>query len=133
MKSKILLIDDDTFVHFINKRLLNGEFPEGDTHFFYSALLALDWLNANEEENCQYTILLDINMPEIDGWQFIDLLQKDFSMHKFQIHMLSASLDQSDQIQAQNHKFVNSYILKPLCKSKIRQVLCPVSQNIAAE
>lgn len=124
MKTKILSIDDEALVLFINKKLLKGNFPEEDLCFFNSASLALDYLEENENETeTVFVIFLDINMPEINGWEFMELLKEKFPKLNFKIHMLTSSIDQRDQNKAEEYEFVDSYIVKPLDKLKLSKVL----------
>ncbi|MBZ9787611.1 response regulator [Psychroflexus sp. CAK57W] len=124
MKTKILLIDDDTLVNFINKKILQNEYSEEDTFDFLSASLALDFLRKEpRDENLLYIIFLDINMPEIDGWEFMDILQRDFTSLNFQIHMLTSSISEDDRKRADSYGLVNSYIEKPLNRGKLLPIL----------
>lgn len=124
MKTKILLIDDDTLVNFINKKILQNEYSEEDTFDFLSASLALDFLRKEpRDENLLYIIFLDINMPEIDGWEFMDILQRDFTSLNFQIHMFTSSISEDDRKRAEGYGLVNSYIEKPLNRGKLLPIL----------
>lgn len=124
MTAKILLIDDDCLAHFISKKLFQGQYPEEDTIFFDSALPALDYLKMNKHrEDILYVILLDINMPAINGWQFMELLKDQYSNLNFKIHLLSSSIDKEDQRKAQECDYVHSYIVKPLNKTRVLQIV----------
>ncbi|NEV93722.1 response regulator [Psychroflexus sp. YR1-1] len=128
MKTKILLLDDDFLINFINKKYLKNEYPVKDTYDFMSASLALDFLRSEGvDKNLLYIIFLDINMTEMDGWEFMDILQSDFSSLNFEIHMLSSSISEEDKKRAEGYHFVNSYIDKPLNKSKLLPILESIS------
>lgn len=129
MKSKILSIDDELLIHFLNKKLLKGKYPEEDSYFFNSASLALDYLKKEGKTDHLYLILLDINMPEINGWEFMDLLKEKFSHLNFQIHLLTSSIDDRDQRKARDYEYVHSYIFKPLDKSKLSRILDSLPEN----
>ncbi|MBZ9731370.1 response regulator [Salegentibacter sp. JZCK2] len=123
MKTKYLFIDDDQITTLINKRIFQKEFPEENTYDFSSASLALNFLNENgNRKNLLFIIFLDINMPEINGWEFMEILEKDFSHLNIIIHLLTSSIDQNDQKKAQGYKSVDSYILKPLNRFKLLEL-----------
>ena len=61
-------------------------------------------------------ILLDINMPEMNGWEFLDAIAEAASLpQRFpKIYMLSSSLDPADKVRAETHQFVAGFLSKPL-------------------
>ena len=70
-------------------------------------------------------LFLDINMPEINGWEFMDLF-KDFdkSIHdQFTIYILSSSVDYKDKDLADKNPLVSGYIQKPLTREKLKEIL----------
>ncbi len=124
MQTKILLIDDDYITTLINKKILQRELSDIATYDFSSASLALNFLKEDRNSrNVFFIIFLDINMPEINGWEFMEILEKDFSHLKIHIHLLTSSIDQKDKRRAQEYKPVQSYIVKPLNQSKLPQEL----------
>ena len=66
-------------------------------------------------------ILLDINMPGMSGWEFLDKLQADFNADfpMPEIYMLSSSLDPLDEAKARASVLVNGFISKPLEVDKL--------------
>lgn len=124
MQTKILLIDDDYISTLINKKIIQREFPEETTLDFCSASLALNFFKKNiDTRNSRYIIFLDINMPEMNGWEFMGILEKDFSDLDTRIHLLTSSIDQHDIRRAGEYKAVYSYIVKPLNRCKLLQEL----------
>ena len=66
----IVVIDDDTIQHFIAKTIFKN--IDADIHLksFLGADLALTYLAALPVEEMPMVILLDLNMPKMDGWDF---------------------------------------------------------------
>jgi two-component system, chemotaxis family, chemotaxis protein CheY len=70
-------------------------------------------------------IFLDINMPFVDGWMFLD----DFACLKPQlskpivIYMVSSSIDPRDLERAKNNRNVSQYVVKPVTKEKFKELL----------
>jgi len=114
----VLLIDDDIDDNFFHERAIrkyNGEIKVVNKK---SGTEALDYLNsviANNEEHPDL-IFLDINMPQMNGWQFLDeynSLRSNLSC-KAIIVMLSTSTNPEDIQQSKEWHFVADYITKPL-------------------
>ena len=114
--SKVMLIDDNSLDNFINKKLLetNG-FAEVVTAYD-SAENALSFLKAASSMDIPEVIFLDINMPGMDGFQFLDAFENlDASIHQqCKIIMLSTSESFKDLNRANKNKFVRKFLNKPL-------------------
>lgn len=78
---------------------------------------ALEFIEREYAENSGHTILfLDINMPRINGWQFLERYEKFSEQVKQQIniYVLSSSIDRVDRNKAEANKNVEGFISKPL-------------------
>ncbi len=122
--NKILLVDDDALFRNIHNRiLLKADFAH-EIELFNNASSALNYLKAGlntDNFTCPYIIFLDINLPDMDGWQFMDelgLLCKPAALCP-KIIMLSASAYSSDQQKAASYNLVADYLLKPLSVPKL--------------
>jgi CheY-like chemotaxis protein len=108
------LIDDDHVTNMLNRFCLEEHFPHVKTKLYGKAKLALEDLLLNI--NYPDFIFLDLNMPEMNGWEFLDaLVLPEASAISFpQIYILSSSLDPSDRLRAANTPFVSGFLSKPL-------------------
>ena len=109
---EILLIDDDPMTNFINKTVIKSEFPDYSLVIFDNGLNALGHIRENPSSS--YLIFLDINMPVMDGWEFLDKISEDTIQYNLVIHILSSSLDTVDKQKAKESDLVSSFITKPL-------------------
>ncbi len=115
----IFLVDDDPINNLINKRLLGKvgiannivEFLEGE-----EALLKLNDI----EPNISILIFLDINMPVLNGWEFLEKYQEQYENRSDKIVMLSSSIDYQDRFKAQGYKVICGFLEKPLTLDKIK-------------
>lgn len=123
---KVLVIDDSETDCYIAKRMIQKyEFCE-ELIFQKSAVKALAYLHTLENtlDQLPELILLDIRMPEMDGFGFLDEYAKlpDSIKTNCIIMMLSTSLDPEDHQRAESCIFVNRFINKPLDKEKMEQL-----------
>ena len=111
---KILLVDDDPIFLILAELAIKKE--RSDISFFKAnnGEEALSFLNGEEVD----TIFLDLNMPVMNGWEFLETIgQKENVKNK--IHILTSSIDPSDKKKAEENPLVLSMLEKPLDKIKI--------------
>jgi CheY-like chemotaxis protein len=122
MKSETLIIDDDKIICILHERLCKiYQLPSPRS--FTRAAEALAYIEARNNPGQNFTILLDINMPEMNGWQFLEVLgNKELQADIFLI-LLSSSVDKSDREQAKSYPLVDAFISKPLDTSKIQGLM----------
>ena len=117
--NKILLIDDDEYMNFYNKIVLNKSGVANEIIDFQSATEALDYLKVKDDIDL---ILLDINMPKLDGWGFIREFKK-IKKQNLEIIMLSSSVNKEDKDRSESEKLIKMFLNKPLTKEKILEFL----------
>ncbi|WP_192349542.1 response regulator [Algoriphagus sp. Y33] len=117
MIKQILLIDDDPIVNFIHTKVVQHNFPGISVKLFTNGLQALEHIR-NHPTYC-YLIFLDLNMPIMDGWAFLDAISSEEKETNLQIHIVTSSLDPSDKMRAKSNVNVVSYMVKPLKSSDL--------------
>ncbi len=123
MKRDICIIDDDQIYQLIIKKVIErtGEF---DSYCFYNdGIEAIEKLKSSE---CSLPeiILLDINMPQMDGWQFLDSLiahRPNFHLETI-IYIVTSSIAHSDRDKAKSYKEVSGFLSKPLSVEKLKEI-----------
>lgn len=115
---KILLVDDDPIQNLINSKLLNRLDISNEIQVAINGRSAFDKFISTEEELPEI-IFLDINMPIMNGWEFLDQLE----LKKFpsipKIYMLTSSISPDDIKKSDDHPLVENYITKPLSLAKL--------------
>ncbi len=118
--SKILIIDDSKSDQFI-ARVAIEELDENVEIF--EAKDGLQAIEILQEGHKPDIILLDINMPKMNGFEFLNAYSK-FSEQKIStVVMLTSSEQERDKEQAESFHFVKDYILKPIDLSKLISVV----------
>lgn len=121
---KYILIDDDPIINLVHKKVIKKSDLEAEVTDFISGKKALDYLkNSNDTE--KNIILLDINMPEMNGFEFLDALLKHKSINceQFNIFILTSSLNNKDKEQATQYPILKGYLEKPLDISNLQKLI----------
>lgn len=123
----IFLIDDDSFFNYLNKEVIKEVFPQKIVQAFDNAAEAIEVLEnlaASSEQSFPKIILLDINMPIMDGWEFLDLFNKlpSHIIEKCKVIMHTSSIDPRDIEKAKTYPIVSDFISKPLTPQIVAQV-----------
>ena len=117
---KIFIIDDEEVSLFLTQRMLLHHFAGADIHPFLSAEEALNSLK--ETVAPPRVILLDLNMPVMSGWDFLE--EVGSLGEKFRkdcrIYVLTSSLDASDEEAIKGHPLVSNLMHKPIDTENIR-------------
>lgn len=119
------IIDDDAIFRFGTKKMMET------TDFCHNFLVykngkeAYDDLIPKLKQNADLpdVILLDLNMPIMDGWQLLDELIKIPNSKNIPIYIVSSSVDSRDFEKAKSYELVSNYIVKPFSVSKIKSLL----------
>lgn len=123
----IMLVDDDEINNFITVKLIKKAFPDAVLSTHLNGRLAIDKLKdlfQNHPEKLPDYILLDINMPIMNGWEFLEEY-KNSNMDpekKITIYILSSSVFTNDIDKAKSYESVANFISKPLNLDAIKEV-----------
>jgi PAS domain S-box-containing protein len=115
----VWIVDDDQVITYVTNRLLKNVDPTLHVTEFLSAKMALEKLRL--DENCPDILLLDINMPGINGWEFLEELGR--TRHFVNVYMYSSSIDPEDVKRARAYPMVREFLSKPLDMNTIRHLL----------
>lgn len=125
--NSILLIDDNKEDNFIHSRIIRKSnlVDQIIVKNYAEDALALINSNVSDDSNFPQIILVDINMPRMNGWEFLETLEKKFSTvhQKFLVCLLTTSENPDDLIKSQNHMLVSKFISKPLTLNNLIDVV----------
>jgi two-component SAPR family response regulator len=125
--TRFIIIDDDEFNNKICTVTIEKISSDADIKTFMDPLegfLHLVTEYAKPSSEATAILFLDINMPVMNGWEFLDRFEElDESLKKrIKIYILSSSVDKRDMERARLNKNVQHYLVKPLTRETIRLV-----------
>lgn len=113
----LLFVDDDSIQNLLNTKLMEFCGIPNPKKTFTDPLEAMAFIQLNPN-NIQ-CLFLDLNMPEINGWQFLERMNAELRMPVF---ILTSSMNSEDQAKANDFSVVKEFISKPLTSSKIEEL-----------
>jgi len=123
----LCVIDDDDIYTFTIKRIIAKAEVAEKTIFFHNGRVAIDFFHDGLQAIASLPdlILLDLNMPVLDGWQFLDEFIKLVPRigKKIQIYIVSSSIDEDDFKRAKKMELVSDFIVKPLNAIDLRSIV----------
>ncbi len=123
-----ILIDDIAVNNLLAKRIIDRTYPGAAVIHFTSAQSGLDYIQEHFPlaGNGKITILLlDIYMPAMNGWDFLDAFDglEDSIRSQINVWLLSSSISPEDRERAAQNKYVSGYILKPFTADAVIDVV----------
>ncbi|KGO79810.1 response regulator receiver domain-containing protein [Flavobacterium cauense R2A-7] len=125
MKYKLLLIEDNLIDQLVTSQLLKKNLGLTDINIANNGREGMLWLKNSDINFNELIILLDIRMPEMDGFEFLSEYEKlpESLKHKTRIFMLSSTLDSEDIKRAEDNNYVQSLLSKPLPVNEFKRIL----------
>lgn len=123
MTKNILLVDDDPIFLLIASKLIGKFEVPVNISSEINGRLALDFLKQNYNDSDSFIVLLDVNMPVMNGWQFLDELANFYFSNEIKIYIVSSSTDEIDIQKAGSYKNVVKFISKPIGKEDYEDML----------
>lgn len=122
MNTDIVIIDDDAVVLILHKILIQKSPLSSPLYCFDNASDAYSYLYNRQSKN-PILVLLDINMPEMSGWDFLDRISnEDCDDQNVWVVMVTSSINSSDREKAENYPQVIDYLEKPLSREACEQL-----------
>lgn len=123
----ICIIDDDDVYQFTVTRTIEANKLAKKILVFSDGEQAIQFLvdNVANNENVPDVIFLDINMPIMDGWQFLEeyVKIKPRIGKRITIYMVSSSVDPVDVERAKKISELSDYIIKPVTPNKLKDII----------
>lgn len=123
----VFIVDDDKLFVFLTKKTIQVTNLVANITEFGDGLAAMEYLKqiAGNNQLLPDIIFLDLSMPVMDGWEFLEeysSLEPIFDK-KIKLYVFSSSISPHDIERAKYFKVVTDFIIKPLAKEKVIELL----------
>lgn len=120
------LIDDDGLSNFIHGIIIDNHYFAKSIKAFTTVQEALDSLKSavRGEVGFPDVIFLDLEMPGLNGWDFLDTFSKleEPVKQRCRLYMLSSSINEADALKAKEYREVCDFIVKPLTMEELQKI-----------
>lgn len=123
MKLKVLVVDDDDIVVMIHTTLIKKSKLDLNPLSFSNGKDVLAYLSGNQNPDQKYLVFLDINMPEVNGWDFMDAINIEAFTDQIFIVMVTSSINKIDKEKAKSYHKVIAFLEKPMKKEDCEQIM----------
>lgn len=125
IKINLLVIDDDEINVFIIKKIVDKTGYPVNMTSKSNGQLAIDYLTAlmKSGEDFPQLILVDINMPLMNGWEFLEAYEKLNMPEQTHMYMVSSSVYENDIEKAKSYQIIKGFISKPLSLDRLTELL----------
>ncbi len=114
MSLNVLIVDDDKMIILLHKVIVVKNSLCERPLTFSNGREVFDFLKTEFKMDQHYLILLDINMPVMNGWEFLEAIQSMPFANNVSIIMVTSSVDTGDKVQAQQYPQIITFLEKPL-------------------
>ena len=125
---EIWVIEDDPITSMLLRKLIErGQFAQS-TVAFHNGKLPIQQMRKRREDGLDFPdlIMLDINMPVMDGWGFLDHYIAEFSEIKLPIIIMTSSIDTNDVKKSKAYECIKGYYYKPVTMDNFNQIISEI-------
>ena len=117
----VLIIDDDNILIYLVQHAFKAVLPNYKCSIAQTGKAGIDFLKDNPD-NLPDLILLDINMPIMNGWDFLNEYRNLATEKEIPIVILSSTVDPADKQKADSYTEVKQFISKPFTVEKAKSI-----------
>ncbi|WP_343533684.1 response regulator [Pedobacter sp.] len=128
-KINLLVIDDDDINIFIISKIVEKTGYDVEICAKHNGQLAIDYIKdlVDSQQALPQLVLIDINMPILNGWEFIEAFEALDLKATNDMYMLSSSVYENDIEKAKSYKSVKGFISKPLSIDRLKELLAAIN------
>ncbi|MCA1750674.1 MAG: response regulator [Flavobacteriales bacterium] len=129
MKTRILLVDDDPVYTMIMRKSLQMQNISAHCESFDNGLSAVEYFRERYNEDELNLIFLDINMPILDGWGFLDRIENFASPENVGVIVVSSSVNEKDVQRSKSSRLVIDFLIKPVLREHLEMLSVKINSR----
>lgn len=122
MKNKCIIVDDDVIFHMIAERYIKNSGLDEEPQTFEDGVELKRFFEAKPDPDTHYIIFLDINMPIMSGWDFLEWVKDHTIAKAMSVFIVTSSKNPDDEQHASQYDLVKGFLIKPFNKEYISLV-----------
>lgn len=116
---KVLIIDDDLGVLFLHEIIITESSLHPKPLTFSKAEDALTYITPLDHSQSRFLIFLDINMPTMNGWKFLEALENQIHHAAIKVIMVTSSLSRAEREKSKSYRMVVDFWEKPMEENQV--------------
>lgn len=122
---RIMLVDDDPIVVLLAQKLIERANITVPVSNYLNGKEFIDALKENEPSSpdAKNLVLLDLNMPVMNGWEVLEYLSREGYEESFVINILTSSISNQDRARSEKYLFVKGYLEKPMNAEMVDELI----------
>lgn len=130
----VLIVDDDTIFQFLTRKVLESTGYADTIAVCSNGQEAINLLekNLNNKEDTPDAIFLDINMPVMNGWEFLKSFEQKIKptiSKSIPVYIISSSKDEADILHSKEFDSVSDYLIKPIFQDQFSKILSGIKDQ----
>lgn len=122
MKNKLIIVEDDPIFTFLLEKGINHAEIKGEQLIFSNGKPAMEYLNNDYSDSYNYIIFLDLNMPVMNGWEFMDNLEIIANTNNCMVFVLTSSSYRHDIELLKEKDLVADFVTKPITEFHLKGI-----------
>jgi len=133
MNYELVMVEDDPIFTFLLEKAIKGVGLQGNVLSFPNGLKAINHFKESYSKEQNYVVFLDLNMPVMNGYEFMEAFSIMASTTNTMVFILTSSRSQSDMDIFKENPFVLRYITKPISDATIKSLKELIEERFGAE
>lgn len=131
MSIQTMIVDDDPIFAMMFKKIIARESFFNSPKEFGNGLLASEHLKSTYDPSTSYIIFLDINMPVMNGWEFLAAISEFAYPKNTLVFIVTSSINQADLVRSKENEYVIKFLTKPILSNTIIELKKSIKERLA--